>query len=163
MSIMIQPVKGRPTADPKLTYDEKGKPRLYMRLAVNNSRPKRDAEGKEMKDEQGNRVWEDLESDYVNVRVYGKQAERVAETVKKGDLLLVQGRLRTWSSKVVDHKAGDKPLILADGKEAVYTAFDVLASNIDLIRKKGENASASVPSVEDQDVPASAEPTDEGN
>lgn len=59
-----------------------------------------------------NRVWRDKDgakqeaADYHNVVVFGKQAETVAQYMKKGSSLLVEGRLQTrsWEDKTSGKK-----------------------------------------------------------
>lgn len=59
-----------------------------------------------------NRVWKDKDgkrqesSDYHNVVVFGRQAETVAQYMKKGNSMLVEGRMQTrsWDDKTTGEK-----------------------------------------------------------
>ena len=59
-----------------------------------------------------NRVWKDKNgarqesADYHNVVVFGRQAETVAQYMKKGSSILVEGRLQTrnWDDKITGEK-----------------------------------------------------------
>ena len=59
-----------------------------------------------------NRVWKDKNgakqesADYHNVVVYGRQAETVAQYMKKGSYILVEGRMQTrsWEDKTSGEK-----------------------------------------------------------
>ena len=59
-----------------------------------------------------NRVWKDKNgarqesADYHNVVVFGRQAETVAQYMKKGSSILVEGRMQTRSSE--DKTSGEK-------------------------------------------------------
>jgi single-strand DNA-binding protein len=67
-----------------------------------------------------NRVWKDKagvkqeSADYHNVVVFGKQAEMVAQYIKKGSSLLVEGRMQTRSWDGPDGKKNYRTEIIAD-------------------------------------------------
>lgn len=67
-----------------------------------------------------NRVWKDKEGqkqeevEYSNVTVYGKQAESTAQYMKKGNSLLVIGRLKTRSWDKKDGTKGYATDIIAE-------------------------------------------------
>ncbi len=77
---------GNLTRDPELRYIPSGTAVATLRLAVNN----RYRQGEEWKDDVC----------YVDVTVWGKQAENCNEYLSKGSGVLVEGRLsyRTWES-----------------------------------------------------------------
>ncbi len=67
-----------------------------------------------------NRVWKDQtgakkeQSDFHNIVVFGKQADIVAQYVKKGSMLLVEGRIQTRSWEGTDGKKNYRTEIVAD-------------------------------------------------
>ena len=73
---------GRLTRDVELRYTEKGLAVGKTCLALNRG-----------KDRNGN----DKGCDFVNVIVYGKQAETFSNFKHKGDLVLIEGRIQTGS------------------------------------------------------------------
>jgi len=84
---------GNLTRDPELRYIQSGTAVLDLGLAVN--RRSRGADG----------TWRD-EAAFIDVTVWGKQAENCAEYLSKGRPVLVEGFLRMdqWQDK----KTGDK-------------------------------------------------------
>ena len=78
---------GNLTRDPEVRYTPSGTPVATLGLAVNN----RVKQGEEWKDEPC----------FVDVVVFGKQAENCGEYLNKGRPVLVEGRLRyrTWESQ----------------------------------------------------------------
>lgn len=78
---------GRLTADPELRYLPSGTPVVSYTLAVQN--PFR-------KDNNGKPT-----ADFINVVTYGQQAENLAKYKKKGNLIGIEGMLRTrrWEDK----------------------------------------------------------------
>jgi single-strand DNA-binding protein len=91
---------GNLTRDPELRYSQSGNPVLKLGLAVNNRIKKGDA-------------WVD-DPCYIDIAVFGKTAEYVAERVSKGQPVLVSGRLqyRTWTADDGSKRA--KHEVLAD-------------------------------------------------
>lgn len=80
---------GRLTTDPTLRYTPTGVPVSNFTLAVNRN----------FTNQQGER-----EADFVNIVVYRKPAENVANFLKKGSLAGVDGRLQTRSYESEDGK-----------------------------------------------------------
>ena len=78
---------GRLTRDPELRYTSSGQAVTTFGLAVNREYTSR-GEKKE-------------ETCYVNLVVWGKQAEITAEFLRKGNLVFIEGRLnyRTWENE----------------------------------------------------------------
>lgn len=79
---------GNLTRDPEIKYTNEGMAITEIRLAVN----------KRWKDKNG----EDLEIvDYFNITSWGTLAENCADSLKKGDRILVSGHLnlRNWENK----------------------------------------------------------------
>lgn len=88
---------GRAVADPDLKYTPKGSPVLRLRMAVN--RRYKDATTGEWKDE----------TSFFAVNVWGPNAERLSEVVKRGSALLVEGRLQ---SRSYETKNGEKRYVV---------------------------------------------------
>ena len=67
-----------------------------------------------------NRVWKDAngakkeQSDFHNIVVFGRQAETVAQYVKRGSMLMVEGRIQTRSWDGADGKKNYRTEIVAD-------------------------------------------------
>ena len=68
-----------------------------------------------------NRVWKDQagakkeQSDFHNIVAFGKQADTLAQYVKKGSVLLVEGRIQTRSWDGADGKKNYRTEIVLDG------------------------------------------------
>jgi len=80
-----------------------------------------------------NRVWKDKNgarqeaADYHNVVVFGRQAETVAQYMKKGSSILVEGRMQTRSWE--DKTSGEKKYrteVVAPAKESVGGEVDTI-------------------------------------
>jgi single-strand DNA-binding protein len=84
---------GNLTRDPELRYTPKGTALARIGLAVNRSWRTETGEQKE-------------EVTFVDVDAYGRQAETIAQYLKKGSPVLVEGRLRlhTWEDKQTGQK-----------------------------------------------------------
>lgn len=80
---------GRLTADPQLRYTQSGVATASFALAVNRT----------FTNQQGER-----ETDFINVVVWRKAAESVANYLKKGSLAGVDGRIQTRSYEGQDGK-----------------------------------------------------------
>jgi single-strand DNA-binding protein len=86
-------VLGRLTRDPELRYSEEGKPMGSFSLAVNRRFTKESGEAVE-------------QVSFVEVQVYGRAAEIVAQFMKKGRQVLVSGELS--ESRWADRETGTK-------------------------------------------------------
>lgn len=95
---------GRVTRDIELKYAQSGNAHCKFSLAVN-------------------RMKKDDPADFINCVAFGKTAEVVAEYVKKGHRLAVNGRIQTGSYE----KDGNK----------VFTT-DIMVSNVEFLESKGE-------------------------
>lgn len=73
---------GRLIRDPDLRFTEKGKPRVFLVVAVKGyySREKKDTV-----------------DDFIPVTIWGKKAETIAQHAKKGWLVELEGRLKAGS------------------------------------------------------------------
>jgi single-strand DNA-binding protein len=103
---------GRLTKDPDLRYTPNGIAVTSITLAVN--RP--------FSNQQGNR-----EADFINVVIWRKQAENVANYLRKGSLAGVDGRLQTRSYEN------------NEGKKVFIT--EVVADSVQFLESKGSNNS----------------------
>lgn len=106
---------GRIVRDPELRYTPSGKAATSFTLAVKRSF--RNASG-------------EYESDFINCVSWGKQAELLAEYVKKGQVLPISGRIQTRN---YDNKEGHK----------VYVT-EVIVEEFDFPEKRSENTNNSL-------------------
>ena len=92
---------GNLTRDPELRYTPKGTAIAQMGLAVNRSWKTETGELKE-------------EVTFVDVSAFGRQAEVVAQYLKKGRPLLVEGRLKLeqWEDKNTHQKQSKLKVVL---------------------------------------------------
>jgi len=95
-------IVGNLTRDPELRYTPKGTAVARITLAVN--RTFTSGEGGEKKEEVS----------FVDVDVWGRQAEVIAQYMKKGRPLLVEGRLKqdTWEDKNTKQKQSKLKVVL---------------------------------------------------
>ena len=93
---------GNLTRDPELRYTPKGTAVARITLAVN--RTYTGSEGGEKKEEVS----------FVDVDIWGRQAEVIAQYMKKGRPLLVEGRLKqdTWEDKNTKQKQSKLKVVL---------------------------------------------------
>ena len=77
--------KGRLGADPEMTTGSNGSAVTRMRIVTN---------GRRMVDGD----WQDTDTSWWQVTAFGRQAEAAAEQLRKGDLVLIQGKVkqREW-------------------------------------------------------------------
>ncbi len=92
---------GNLTRDPELRYTPKGMAIAKIGLAVNRSWKTETGESKE-------------EVTFVDIDAFGKQAETIAQYMKKGSPLLVEGRLRLdqWDDKQTGQKRSRLGVVL---------------------------------------------------
>ena len=92
---------GNLTRDPELRYTPKGTAVARITLAVNRTYGTESGEKKE-------------EVSFVDVDVWGRQAEVIAQYMKKGRPLLVEGRLKqdTWEDKNTKQKQSKLKVVL---------------------------------------------------
>lgn len=95
-------IAGNLTRDPELRYTPKGTAVARITLAVN--RTFTSGEGGEKKEEVS----------FVDVDVWGRQAEVISQYLKKGRPLLVEGRLKqdTWEDKNTKQKQSKLKVVL---------------------------------------------------
>jgi len=80
-------ISGRATADSNLSYTDSG--RAYLRFRIASDRNYRDKNGEWKQD-----------TTFVGVTIFGNQAERLSESIKKGTPVLIQGRLSSYTRDV---------------------------------------------------------------
>ena len=92
---------GNLTRDPELRYTPKGTAIANITLAINRTWKSETGEMKE-------------EVSFVDVDVWGRQAEVIAQYMKKGRPLLVEGRLKqdTWEDKNTNQKQSKLKVVL---------------------------------------------------
>ena len=115
---------GNLTRDPELRYTQSGTPVANLSLAVNT------------KYRQGDVLRE--ETLYVDVTVFGRQAETCAQYLFKGSPILIEGRLRlrSWETPEGDRRS----------------KHDVLANNVQFLHRR-EAAEMVAAGVEEGDEP----------
>lgn len=108
-------VEGRLAADPELRFSPSGTAMARMRVIAADRR---------MNKETGE--WEDGDVLWIDVTAFKKLAENLVESVQKGDLLVITGRIRTeeWDDRDSGQKRS-KIAMLAD-TVAASLAFRVL-------------------------------------
>jgi single-strand DNA-binding protein len=109
----------RVTQDPDLRFTPKGTAVLGFNIACN--RRYRDQATDEWKEE----------AYYFTANVWGQQAERLGETMKRGSAVLVEGELR---SRAWETQSGDK-----------RTAIEIHARRVQVLDKFGERRGADTP------------------
>jgi single-strand DNA-binding protein len=92
---------GNLTRDPELRYTPKGMAIAKLGLAVNRTWKNESGESKE-------------EVTFVDIDAFGKQAETIAQYLKKGSPLLMEGRLRLdqWDDKQTGQKRSRLGVVL---------------------------------------------------
>ena len=118
-------IVGRLTKDVDLRYTQNGKAVGNFTLAVN--RPFR------------NQQTNDYDADFINCVAWGKQAENLAQYMKKGSQVGVDGRIQTRTYE-------DK-----DGKTVYVT--EVVADNIQFLESKKSNNQNNEPQQQQENNP----------
>ncbi len=121
--------------DPEMRYTPNGKAVTQFTVAVNQSKP----------DPNAPTGWTD-ETDWFRVSVFGDRAERVADQIRKGNKVFVEGRFKSREFETND---GQK-----------RTSLDVIADNVINLerrgREEGAEGSFSIPQGERAAAPAGA-------
>ena len=125
-------IDGRLAEDPALRFTQTGK--AVANLRIGHTPRTFDKQTNEFKD--GETLWD-------NVTIWGKGAELVAETMGKGDLVLVSGRRKSRSFE-------------SNGQQR--TVVEIEADSVALVRKK--NKAAASPAYQGDDPWAAEAPTD---
>ena len=124
---------GNLTRDPEVRYTPSGTAVASFAIAVN----RKYKQGEETKDEVS----------YIDIVVFGKQAENCGQYISKGDGILVEGRLqqRRWETE--------------DGQKR--SKVEVVAQSVTFMPKRAGQAGQGVR--QDQQEPAPEPPVDEGD
>ena len=130
---------GNLTRDPELRYTPKGTAVARITLAVNRTWKGEDGQSKE-------------EVSFVDVDIWGRQAEVISQYMKKGRPLLVEGRLKqdTWEDKNTKQKQSKLKVVLE--------SFSFIDSN----RGDGGAGGGEAPRSRPAPAPAQAAPASEG-
>ena len=99
--------------DPEMRYTPTGRPVTQFSVAVNQS----------TKNQQTGEWIE--ETDWFRVSVWGDRAERMAESLRKGNKVFVEGRFK---SREFEGKDGEK-----------RTSLDVISDNVISLQARGQN------------------------
>ena len=128
---------GNLTRDPELRYTPKGTAVARITLAVNRTWKSESGENKE-------------EVSFVDVDVWGRQAEVISQYMKKGRPLLVEGRLKqdTWEDKNTKQKQSKLKVVLEN--------FSFIDSN------RGESGGGSAEAPRSRPAATSPAPAPEG-
>jgi single-strand DNA-binding protein len=94
-------VAGNLTRDPELRYLPKGTAVAAFALAVNRTWKSESGENKE-------------EVNFIDIEAFGRQAEVIAQYMRKGRPLLVEGRLKqdSWEDKATQQKRSKLKVVL---------------------------------------------------
>jgi single-strand DNA-binding protein len=92
---------GNMTRDPEMRYTPKGTAVVQLGIAVNRQWKTDSGEAKE-------------EVTFVDVDAFGRQAEVIAQYLKKGSPILIEGRLKldTWDDKQTNQKRSKLKVVL---------------------------------------------------
>ena len=101
MTLNKMMIIGNLGADPELRYSQNGKAVTNLRVAVNSRVKGADGE------------WQD-ETLWLRVITFDRQAERLAEQLRKGHRVYAEGRLRAREWEAQDGRKGTSLEILAD-------------------------------------------------
>lgn len=105
---------GRITKDPELRTTTSGLSVVSFSLAVNRN----------FKNKEGN-----YDADFINVSVFGKQAENMSKYVSKGSQIGVEGRIQTRSYDAQDGTKRYVTEVVADNVEFMGSKRDASSSN----------------------------------
>lgn len=111
---------GRLTADPEIRFSQAGKAIANCRIASNERRFNRDTN-----------QWEDGDSTFIDVSLFGAKAEAVGEQLRKGQLVAVLGKLK---SRQYENRDGQK-----------VTAYEIVADEIAPIVMAASSGGSSAP------------------
>jgi single-strand DNA-binding protein len=94
-------IAGNLTRDPELRYTPKGSAVAKIGMAVNRTWKNEAGESKE-------------EVSFIDIEAWGRQAEVIAQYMRKGRPLLVEGRLKqdTWEDKTTHQKQSKLKVVL---------------------------------------------------
>jgi single-strand DNA-binding protein len=147
---------GNMTRDPELRYLPKGTAVAQFGLAVNRTWKTETGENKE-------------EVSFIDIEAFGRQAEVIAQYMRKGRPLLVEGRLKmdSWEDKTTHQKKSKLKVVLesfsfidskspeggAPSPDAPRRPAAAAASAASSPAKSAEAPEADGPPIEEDDVP----------
>jgi len=116
---------GNLAEDPELQFTPQGTPVVDFRVLVN----RRIKDGDE---------WKDGQATAHNCKLYGKTAENVAESIARGDRVLVHGQVRTetWNDRETGEKRY-KDLVIV---EEIGTSLKFAVTRIEKAARAGESS-----------------------
>jgi single-strand DNA-binding protein len=123
--------------DPEMRYTPSGTPVTSMNIATN--RKYTGSDGQVVK-----------ETTWFRVSVFGKMAETVAQYLKKGSAVLVEGRLTPDKNS-----GGPRTYQRQDG--TMGATYEVFANNVRFLSSRGEGGPGPAPLPSDEDVPVGNE------
>ena len=124
---------GNLTDDPEVRFTPSGTAVANLTIATTARRYDRQS-----------KAWVDGDTTYIKLVVWNEQAETVADSLRKGMRVIVQGR---WTQRTYESRSGEK-----------HTAFEV---RVDEIGPSLRWASAEVKKVQRASATANAEPEEE--
>ena len=141
---------GNLTKDPELRYTPKGTAVARITLAVNRNYTTESGEKKE-------------EVSFVDVDAWGRQAEVIAQYMKKGRPLLVEGRLKqdTWEDKNTKQKQSKLKVVLEGFTFIDSNRGDAGGASTEAARSRPVAASAPAPAAPSSDAAEAEPPADE--
>lgn len=109
-------IHGNLTIDPKTGIDREGKAWTQFSVAVQDRRWNKDSQ-----------VWEDGQTVFHDVVVFGRQAEHAVASLRKGQAVLVDGELKFGSYVDENEQRHETRQIVADyvGASLAYNAVEV--------------------------------------
>jgi len=123
--------------DPEMRYTPSGTPVTSLSVATN--RKYTGSDGQVVKET----VW-------FRVSVFGKIAETSAQYLKKGSLVLVEGRL-------TPDKASGGPRVYQRPDGTMSATYEVFANNVRFLSSRAEGSPSPAPAPSEEDVPAGNE------
>jgi single-strand DNA-binding protein len=127
-------IVGNLTADPELRFTPSGQPVASLRVAVN----------KRVQNQQ-TREWETRTDGFFDVSAWRDLAENVAETLRKGDRVLVTGRL---TSRTYDDSEGKKRTAWEIEADEVCPSLRFVTAELRKTARRGAEPEAPAPADE---------------
>lgn len=121
---------GRLTRDPEVRYTPTGRVVCQFTLAIDRAFTNQDGQ---------------RDTDFIPVVVWGKQAERLGNSVTKGQRLLIEGRIQTGSYEAKDGTKRYTTEVIADRFEYVEKRSDSSANRSFSFTQPGSNTFSPAP------------------
>lgn len=141
---------GNLTRDPEMRYTPQGKAVTRITLAVNRNWVTETGEKRE-------------EVSFVDVDVWGRQAEVISQYMKKGRPLLVEGRLKqdTWEDKNTHQKQSKLKVVLEGFSFIDSNRQDAGGAAPDVMRARPAATAAPAPATAPEPPPSETTPPEE--